>query len=62
MDATKRELLQRAVRLYGAGALAAKLRVPEMTLEAWMRGDATMPDGEFLVLACLLQKLAARPD
>jgi transcriptional regulator with XRE-family HTH domain len=61
MDATKRELLQRAVRLYGAGALAAKLGVSEMTLEAWMRGDATMPDGEFLVLACLLQKLASRP-
>jgi hypothetical protein len=58
MEATKRDLLQRATRLYGASKLAAKLGVSEKTLDAWMRGETTMPDGKLYVLACILQELA----
>lgn len=62
MEATKRELLRRAARLYGADNLAAQLGVSEMTLDAWVRGEAAMPDGKLLVLASLLEKLAGKPD
>jgi hypothetical protein len=60
METTKRDLVQRATHLYGAGNLAAKLGVPEKTLDAWMRGEETMPDGKLLVLACILEELASK--
>jgi hypothetical protein len=57
---TKRNLLQRAMELMGRDKLAAHLGVPETLLDAWIRGDVTMPDGKLLVLAAALDE-AAKP-
>jgi hypothetical protein len=56
--ATKQALLQRAAKLLGEDALAARLRVPRHLLDVWIRGLATMPDRKLLPLADLLDKLA----
>jgi DNA-binding transcriptional regulator YdaS (Cro superfamily) len=55
---TKRHLLQRAVELMGREQLAARLGIPETLLDAWIRGDVTMPDGKLLVLAAVLDEIA----
>jgi len=55
---TKQQLLQRAVTLMGRDHLAARLGIPETLLDAWIRGDVTMPDGKLLVLAAVLDEVA----
>ena len=58
MHKKKQDLLRRAVQLFGKHELAARLRIPETLLEAWIRGDVTMPDGQLLALAAVLDNLA----
>jgi hypothetical protein len=55
---TKQNLLQRAMKLMGREQLAARLGIPEKLLDAWVRGDVTMPDGKLLVLAAVLDEIA----
>lgn len=55
---TKRHLLQRAMELMGRDQLAARLGISETLLDAWIRGDVTMPDGKLLVLAAVLDEIA----
>ena len=54
----KKELLKRAVELMGRDHVAARLGVPGASLDAWIRGDVTMPDGKLLVLAAVLNEAA----
>lgn len=54
----KRGLLNRATKLLDAADLARRLNVPPMLLQAWMRGDATMPDGKLMDLARVLDKMS----
>jgi hypothetical protein len=57
--ARKQQLLQQATKLVGRDHLAASLGIPETLLDAWIRGDVTMPDGQLLVLATILDKAAS---
>lgn len=54
----KQHLLQRSVALMGHKELAERLGISPSQLEAWIRGDSTMPDGHLLRLAEILDKLA----
>jgi DNA-binding transcriptional regulator YiaG len=54
----KQGLLERAARLVGPDQLAAQLGIPKSQLQAWIRGDVTMPDGKLLQLSTILGKVA----
>jgi DNA-binding transcriptional regulator YdaS (Cro superfamily) len=56
--ATKQQLLERAGKLVGRDELARLLNVPSTLLEAWLRGDVTMPDGKLMQLARVLDKVS----
>ncbi|HEU4352192.1 MAG TPA: hypothetical protein VFR66_10005 [Burkholderiales bacterium] len=58
-ESTKRRLLRNAADLLGQEDLAVRLRVPTTLLDAWMRGLAAMPDRKLLLLADVLDKIAA---
>ena len=60
--ATKRHLLDRAGTLLGRDELARRLNVPSDLLEAWIGGDATMPDGKLMELARLLDTFARESE
>ena len=55
----KQRLLSEACRLFGSKAMSEELKVSEELLNAWIRGDATMPDGMLLRLSTALLKLAS---
>ena len=54
----KQELVRRCAALMGHEQLAARLGVPLAFLEAWVRGDMTMPNGYLLPLATTLNQVA----
>ena len=56
--AKKHNILRRAQELIGREQLASRLGIPEAVLDAWVRGDATMPDGKLLDLAAALAEIA----
>jgi hypothetical protein len=58
LNATKRGLLERAVKLLGKEQLARRLNIPTTLFDDWVRGDATMPDGKLMDLARTLDKLS----
>jgi len=58
MTAAKKSLLERASTLLGREELARRLGVPAHLLEAWIAGDATMPDGQLMKLARVLDRVA----
>lgn len=58
MTVAKKSLLQRASTLLGREELARRLGVPAELLEAWIAGDATMPDGQLMKLARVLDRVA----
>ena len=60
-ETTKQELLQRAVELMGREELARRLKVPGHLLDAWLQGQASMPDGKLMMLAVILDASAANP-
>jgi hypothetical protein len=43
----------------GRNKLASQLAISASVLDAWMAGEATMPDGKLLPLAAALAALAA---
>lgn len=58
----KQLLLKKAADLIGHHELALRLNVSDALLEAWIKGDATMPDGMLMVLSNALGKHAeAKP-
>ena len=57
-ETTKQRLLRQASALIGLRELATRLQVPESLLEAWIRGDVTMPNRSFLNLANALDSWA----
>ena len=58
MGATdKQRILKRACELFGSASVANELQVSEALLDAWIRGDATMPDGQLLRLSEALIRL-----
>ena len=60
MGATdRRRVLKEACDLFGAKVVAAEMRVSEAVVDAWVRGDATMPEDELLHLARALLSLAS---
>jgi hypothetical protein len=54
----KQHLLQRSADLVGRKKLADRLGIAEELLDAWIRGDVTMPDGQLLRLSGALISLA----
>ena len=56
----KQRLLKQATQLFGQKAVADGLNVSEALLDAWIKGDATMPDGQLLRLAQALVRLAGK--
>ena len=56
---TKQRLLEQAAQVLGKEELAALLKVPVSTLEAWIGGQAMMPDRKLIVLADVMDKAAA---
>ena len=55
----KQQLVKSAADLVGRNELAMHFGIAESLLDAWIRGDATMPDGKLLILATLLDKVAS---
>jgi len=53
----KQRILKRACELFGSAPVANELQVSEALLDAWIRGDATMPDGQLLRLSEALIRL-----
>ena len=58
LEATKRNLLGRAVKLLGKEELAKRLNIPTPLFDDWVRGDSTMPDGKLMELARTMDKLS----
>jgi DNA-binding transcriptional regulator YdaS (Cro superfamily) len=58
LDARKRQLIERASKLVGQEQLARRLNVSPTLLEAWLSGDATLPDGKLMELARVMDKLS----
>lgn len=56
----KQELVRRCADLMGREPLAARLGVSTALLDAWIRGEVTMPNGQLLPLATSLNQLAGR--
>jgi hypothetical protein len=46
LAATKRGLLERAMKLLGKTELPKRLNIPTALFDDWVRGDATMPDDD----------------
>jgi hypothetical protein len=59
LESKKQELLRNAANLMGHEELAGRLKVPVRVLDAWMNGQASMPDRELKALADILDKFAA---
>ncbi len=61
LSQTKKQiLLKKAADLAGSREeLAAQLKVPRHLIDAWIKGDATMPDGMLMQLAAALDRIAA---
>jgi hypothetical protein len=58
LEATKRNLLGRAVKLLGKEELAKRLNIPTPLFDDWVRGAATMPDGKLMELARTMDQLS----
>lgn len=58
---TKQELLRRAVDVAGLRDVARALTASPERVEAWMSGQAPMPDGKLLMLASFLERVG-RPE
>lgn len=54
VEETKLAMLRNAAELIGHDQLALKLKIPRHLLDAWMRGQATMPDRKVSLLADVL--------
>jgi len=59
-ETTKQRLLREAAELLGRQELAKRFNVSESLLDAWIRGDASMPHGGLFTLADILESWANR--
>jgi plasmid maintenance system antidote protein VapI len=57
-ETTKQQLLRRAGTLLGRESLASDMGVSPDQLDAWINGDATMPDRQLIKLAKILDQHA----
>jgi hypothetical protein len=57
-ETTKQQLLRRAANLIGRDELAARLKIPESLLDAWISGHAALPDRKLVALADILDEVA----
>ena len=57
-ETTKQQLLRRAGTLLGRDSLATDMGVSPDLLDAWIKGDATMPDRQLIRLAKILDQHA----
>ena len=60
-ETTKQQMLRQAVDLAGLVQVAEALKASPSLTEAWMQGQASMPDRKLLLLADFLEKLG-RPE
>jgi hypothetical protein len=60
-QATKQQLLRKAAVLMGKEELAVRLKVPPQLLDAWINGQATMPDRKLVPLANVLDQFSTKP-
>jgi DNA-binding transcriptional regulator YiaG len=58
IDARKRHLIDRAAKLLGQDELARRLNVASPLVQAWLSGDATLPDGKLMELARVLDSIS----
>jgi hypothetical protein len=58
--ANRQTVLRKAATLVGREELAEGLKVPLTLLDAWMNGNAHMPDRQLAALARLLNEISAR--
>jgi hypothetical protein len=61
MSDTRQTLLRKAAALVGREELAAGLKVAPALLDAWMNGQATVPDRKLAALADLLDDISNPP-
>jgi DNA-binding transcriptional regulator YiaG len=54
----KKELLKYAAQQLGRSELAARLKVSQSTLDAWLEGSADMTHNKALALADLIHELS----
>jgi hypothetical protein len=59
-DTARQDLFRRATDRLGHDEIGQRLNVPAEVIEAWMRGDVSLPDGKLLVLACVLEIFSRR--
>lgn len=59
---TTQRLLGIGVRHFGREELARRLKTPPRLLDAWMSGNASMPDRKVLSLVDLIDELGALGD
>lgn len=57
-ETAKQQVLRKAADLIGPAELAALLKVPMTTLDAWVRGEATMPDRKLRMLGEILDDMS----
>ena len=55
-DSTKQELLRSAVDVAGLNNVARATMASPDTVEGWMNGQASMPDGKLFMLANFLER------
>ena len=57
-ERTKQDLIRRAVALAGIEEVSAALKAPPSLVDAWIKGEASMPDRKLLLLTDFLIKYA----
>jgi hypothetical protein len=57
-ETAKQQVLRKAADLVGREELAGLLKVPPATLDAWVRGVATMPDRKLRLLGEILDDMS----
>ena len=55
-NSKKQEIVRGAVELVGKAELAEQLGIPAWVIDAWLTGDAEMPDSKLMDLASFLLK------
>lgn len=56
-ETAKQQVLRKAADLVGREQLAVLLKVPKTTLDAWLEGQATMPDRKLRMLGDVLDDM-----
>jgi DNA-binding transcriptional regulator YiaG len=56
-ETAKQQVLRKAADLVGREQLAVLLKVPKTTLDAWLEGQASMPDRKLRMLGDVLDDM-----